>query len=87
MTHTRILLLAAAVACLTSPALAGSYMPRNPWMQPWTCSAYEDAHKCSALFHPRSARCRCLGMEDMGWRLNEYYGPKAQNGVPREVTQ
>jgi hypothetical protein len=56
-------------------------------MQPWTCSAYEDAHKCSALFHPRSARCRCLGMEDMGWRLNEYYGPKAQNAVPREVTQ
>jgi hypothetical protein len=91
MTDTRILLLmpllAATAVGLASPALAGSYTPRNPWLQPWTCSAFEDAHRCSALWHPRSAQCRCLGMEDMGWRLNEYYGPKARNPEMREVTQ
>ena len=87
MTRTRILLLAAAVGCLASPALAGSYTPRNPWMETWTCSAYEDAHRCSAIWHPHAARCRCLGIEDMGWRLNEYYGPGSRYLAPRDVQQ
>jgi hypothetical protein len=97
MTQTKILLLAAqilaaqilaaAVAGLTSPVQAGSYTPRNPWLQPWTCTAYEDAHRCNAIWHPRSAQCRCLGLDDMGWRLNEYYGPGARNLAPRDVEQ
>ena len=91
MTRTQILLLvalsAAAVSYLAAPALAGSYAPRNPWLQPWTCSAYEDAHRCSAIYHPRSARCRCYGLDDMGWRLNEYYGPGSRYLAPRDVTQ
>lgn len=87
MTRTRTLLLAGAVMGLTSPAVAGSYTPWNPWLEPWTCSAFEYAHRCSALWHPRSAHCRCLGLDDMGWRLNEYYGPRARNLAPRDVSQ
>jgi hypothetical protein len=88
MTHTaRILLLAAAGACLTSPALAGdSDRPRvawNPWLEPYVCSAYEYAHKCNAQSGPHSSRCRCLGDDGLGWRLNEYYGPGARNLAPR----
>jgi hypothetical protein len=88
MTHTRILLLAAAVACLASPALARPYTPWNPWLQPWACSAFETAHRCSAIYHPRSARCGCFWLDNMGWRLNEYYGPHPRNAPPSgEVTQ
>jgi hypothetical protein len=86
MTRTRIALFAAALGCLASPALAGSsYSPWNPWLEPWTCTAFENTHRCNALWHPRSAHCRCMGVENMGWRLNEYYGPK--HPPPRDVSQ
>jgi hypothetical protein len=85
---TRTLLLAATVACLASPALAGwSYTPGNgyawnPWMEPSVCGAYEYAHKCNAALSARASRCRCIGT-GLGWRLNEYYGPGAQYLAPR----
>jgi hypothetical protein len=87
MTRTCILLFAAAIVCLASPAGAGAHRLGNPWAEPWTCSAFEFTHRCSALWHPRTSHCQCLGVEYLGRRLNEYYGPKAQYLAPRDVSQ
>jgi hypothetical protein len=80
------MLLAAAVL-LPATAQAGTPRLQNPWLEPWTCSAFEFTHRCSALWHPRTAHCQCLGVEYLGRRLNEYYGPNARNLAPRDVSQ
>jgi hypothetical protein len=87
MTPTRIVFLALGLVCFSSPALAGFFTPWNHPPAPWACAAFEFNHRCNALWHPHSRQCRCYGMDDMGWRLNEYYGPKAPNQTPLEVTQ
>ena len=87
MTPTRILLLALGLVCLTSPAQAGFFTRWYHPPAPWVCAAFEFNNKCNALWHPRTSHCRCLGMDDMGWRLNEYYGPGARYLAPRDVTQ
>jgi len=83
MTGMRTLLLAAAVLALASPALAGTRMSWNPWAPPSVCSAFEYAKKCNAELQIRSRHCQCIGNGSMGWRLEEYYGAKAQYLAPR----
>jgi len=87
MRQTRMLLLAAGLQCLASPALAGAegpWSPWNPWMKAWACSAFEYAKRCNAELRARPERCECLGGGYMGWRLEEYYGRGARNLAPRE---
>ena len=86
MTKTRTLLLAAAVFCAASPAMAGVRMPSNspinPWAPVWACTAAEYAKRCNIEL-TRHGHCQCIGGGSMGWRLNEYYGPGAHNLAPR----
>jgi hypothetical protein len=55
MIQIRTLLLALGFLCLASPALAGFPDWRN-----WTCSAFENAKRCNAEYHPHSHRCGCI---------------------------
>ena len=84
MRQRKMLLLAAVVLCLASPALAGTQSPWNPWAKAWVCSAFEYVKKCNAELNPRSRHCECIGDGYMGWRLEEYYGRKARNLAPRD---
>jgi hypothetical protein len=56
-----------------------------PQMKPaWPCSEYEHANNCKAeLQQSSSTDCQCIGGGPMGWRLDEYYGPRARNLAPR----
>jgi hypothetical protein len=55
--HMR-LLLAAALLCLASPALAGFHGTGGPWC--WACAKYEYSHKCNAELNPRTHHCGCI---------------------------
>ena len=84
---TRTLLIVAAIALSTVPALAGDstrwagpdqhWTPLwgRPWGQPWACAYFESANRCNALWLPHAGHCRCMGMEPLGKDLSEFYGP------------
>jgi hypothetical protein len=58
MTQMKMLLFVAGALCLASPVRAETSW--NPWMQAWTCSAFEYAKRCNAEWSQRTTHCRCI---------------------------